>query len=216
MSKIKVQMFEKIAKENYKQSFVEVDLFMKKEGNLYETLKKISKNLECLNIPFVICGAMALNYYGRMRMTIDIDILIKGDDLRKIHENLIGRGYVQQFENSKGIRDTETGVKIDFVIAGQYPGDKKEKPIVFPDPNEIKIEKDDFGVKYIGLREFIELKLASGMTSVTRGKDLSDVFELIKELNLPRKFGFQLNVYVQDQFFKLWDSQEEETGFNSM
>ena len=213
---MRASLFEEVSKKNYKQSFIEFDFFMKKEGNLYNTLKKISEKLEGLNIPFVICGAMALNFYGRMRMTVDIDILINGYDLKKIHENLIGRGYIRQFKNSKGIRDTATGVKIDFIIAGQYPGDGKEKPIIFSDPTKVPTEKDDLGIKYIGIKDFIELKLASGMTSVIRGKDLSDVFELIIILKLPREFGFQINPYVQDQYFKLWDSQKEETGFNSL
>lgn len=211
---MKVSLYEKIAKENYEQSFVEFDFFMKKEGTLYETLKKIANKLDSLSIPFVVCGAMALNFHGRMRMTVDIDILINKEDLRKIHDNLIGRGYLQQFKKSKGLRDTETGVKIDFILAGQYPGDGKEKPIVFSKPTELKTEKDDFGIKYVGLKDFIELKLASGMTSVSRGKDLSDVFELIKESKLSREFGFKLNSYVQEQYFILWDSQEEETSFN--
>ncbi len=211
---MKVPLYEKIAKENYRQSFVEFDFFMKKEGNLYGTLKKISNKLDSLGIPFTVCGAMALNFYGKMRMTVDVDILINNRDLKEIHENLIGRGYVQQFKKSKGIRDTETGVKIDFIIAGQYPGDGREKPIIFSDPTKVRTEEDDFGIKYIGLKEFIELKLASGMTAVSRGKDLSDVFELIKELNLSRDYGLKLNPYVQDQYLKLWDSQEEETDFN--
>lgn len=207
-------MFEKTAKKDYKQSFIEFDLFMKKEGSLYETLRKISQKLEHLNVPHVICGAMALNYYGRMRMTVDIDILISEGDLKRIHENLVGKGYSQQFKNSKGIRDAETGVRIDFIFAGQYPGDGKEKPVIFPDPADVRTERDDCGINYIGLKEFVELKLASGMTSVVRGKDLSDVFELIKGLKLLREFGLQLNQYVQDQYFKLWDSQGEDTGFN--
>ncbi len=213
---MKIALFEETSKENYKQSFVEFDFFMEKKGNLYETLKKISNDLECLNIPFVVCGAMALNFHGRMRMTVDVDILINGHDLKKVHTNLIGSGYVQQFRNSKGIRNTETGVKIDFIIAGQYPGDGKEKPIVFSDPRKVKTEKDDSGINYISLKEFIELKLASGMSSVARGKDLSDVFELIRELKLAREFSLELNPYVQDQYLKLWDGQEEEAGFNSL
>lgn len=213
---MKVSLFEETAKKNFKQSFIEFDLFMKKEGNLYVTQKKIFKELERLNIPYAICGAMALNYYGKMRMTVDVDILINMCDLKKLHKNLVGKGYLRQFRNSKGIRDVETGVKIDFVIAGQYPGDGKEKPVMFPDPTEIRLEKDDSGIKYIGLKDFIELKLASGMTSDARGKDLSDVFELINERKLPKEFGNQLRLYVREQYFKLWDHRKEEDNFNTL
>ena len=46
--------------------------------------------------------------------------------------------------------------------------------------------------------------LASGMTNVGRLKDLSDVLELIKVLDLPIDFALQLNPYVQSKFQDLW------------
>ena len=45
------------------------------------------------------------------------------------------------------------------------------------------------GVKYLNLPTLIELKLASGMTNPGRLKDLSDVLELIKLLDLPVNFS---------------------------
>ena len=42
------------------------------------------------------------------------------------------------------------------------------------------------------------------MTNPGRLKDLSDVLELIKLLNLPANFSQQLNPYVREKFSELW------------
>ncbi len=57
---------------------------------------------------------------------------------------------------------------------------------------------------FLSLPRLIELKLASGMTSPGRIRDLSDVLELIKLRDLPESFAEQLNPYVQSKFRELW------------
>jgi len=57
----------------------------------------------------------------------------------------------------------------------------------------------------VNLPTLVELKLASGMTGAGRLKDLADVQELIKLLNLPADFGESLNPYVRDKFAELWN-----------
>jgi DNA-binding XRE family transcriptional regulator len=49
------------------------------------------------------------------------------------------------------------------------------------------------------------LKLASGMTNAGRLKDLSDVLELIKILNLPADFTDRLNPFVRTKYLELWN-----------
>jgi hypothetical protein len=95
-------------------------------------------------------------------------------------------------------------VKIEFLVTGQYPGDGKPKPVAFPDPATVAIEKD--GIKYLSLPSLVELKLASGMTEPTRLKDLSDVVELTKLLDLPAGFSEQIAPFVRDKYLELWQS----------
>lgn len=56
-----------------------------------------------------------------------------------VHKELEGRGYLPRFQGSKHLRDTELGVRIKFLVAGQYPGDGKEKPVTFPDPSNVAV-----------------------------------------------------------------------------
>src|SRR6266516_7792603 len=119
-------------------------------------------------------------------MTDDVDVLVDPEGLKATHEALEGLGYVAPFRGSKQLRDTETSVRIEFLVSGQYPGDGKPKPVAFPDPEDVAVVID--GVRYIGLTTLVELKLASGMTNAARLKDLADVQELIKVLKLPKDF----------------------------
>ena len=136
------------------------------------------------------------------RFTEDADLLVTRDSLRLIHEKLDGLGYLPLFPASKNLRDTESGVKIEFLITGDYPGDGKPKPVAFPDPIRAGVEQD--GVRYINLPTLIELKLASGMTNPARLKDLADVLELIKALNLKKDLTEQLDPSVRAKYLELW------------
>jgi hypothetical protein len=169
---------------------------------VYNTLEKITRRLKELNIPYAVAGGMALFFHGVRRFTEDVDILIRREDLPEIHHRLEGLGYIPVFSGSKNLRDAESGVRIEFLVSGDYPGDGKPKPVSFPDPVSVSIEKD--GILWLSLPALIELKLASGMTNPARLKDLADVQELIRILNLPVDFGEQLNPYVRDKFAELW------------
>jgi hypothetical protein len=63
---------------------------------------------------------------------------------------------------------------------------------------------DAEGISYLNLPTLVELKLASGMTNPGRLKDLSDVLELIKVLDLPIDFADQLNAFVKSKYKELW------------
>jgi hypothetical protein len=172
------------------------------DSAVFKALHKITQRLKSLGIPYAVVGGMALFRHGLRRFTEDVDILVTKGDLKKIHAELEGLGYLPPFKNSKHLRDTQLGVKIEFLTTGEYPGDGKEKPVSFPDPQAVSFEAD--GINYINLQKLVELKLASGMTNPGRLKDLSDVLELIKSIDLPVDFAEQLDPYVRGKFRELW------------
>lgn len=169
---------------------------------VFKALHNITRRLKALGIPYAVVGGMALFQHGLRRFTEDVDILVTKEDLKTIHEKLEGLGYLPPFTNSKHLRDTEQGVKIEFLTTGDYPGDGKKKPVVFPDPRAVSFESD--GISYLSLPKLVELKLASGMTNAGRLKDLSDVLELIKVLDLPLDFANQVDPFVRDKYKELW------------
>lgn len=174
------------------------------KSDVHTSLKRICKHLNNLGIPYAVAGGMALFQHGFRRFTEVVDILVSRQDLKRIHESLSGRGYLPPFAKSKNLRDTETGVRIEFLQTGDYPGDGKVKPVSFPAPQSVTESQD--GIQFLNLPTIVELKLASGMTGADRMKDLADVQELIKLLTLPAEFGNQLNPYVQQKYQELWSA----------
>ena len=154
-------------------ALLEGSLFFEGKGAVFEALHKVARRLDGLAIPYAVVGGMALFQHGLRRFTEDVDILVTRDGLKIIHEKLEGLGYLPPHKHSKHLRDTELGVRIEFLIAGAYPGDGKPKPVAFPDPGSTAVESG--GVRYIDLETLVELKLASGMSNPGRLKDLADV-----------------------------------------
>ena len=178
--------------------------FFIEDDPVHHTLRKIANKLDELGIPYAIVGGMALGAHHFVRATLDVDILVSADGLGKTHDNLDGRGFVRPFAGSRNLRDVETGVRIEFVVQGQFPGDGKPKPVAFPDPGETGEVVN--GIRYLRLLPLVEIKLASGMTNPGRLRDLADVQELIRVLQLPLEFAQQLNPYVREKFEELWQA----------
>ena len=179
----------------------EGSLFLEGRGAVHRTLRRIAQRLTELGIPHAICGGMALFAQDFRRYTSDVDILVTRDDLRRIQDVLTGLGYVAPFTGSKNLRDVEDGVRIAFLITGDYPGDGKPKPVAFPDPRDVAIQRD--GIYFLDLAPLIELKLASGMAHPGRLKDLADVQELIRIHKLEEAFAAKLNPYVRAKYAEL-------------
>jgi|SRR6058998_3749842 len=178
--------------------------FFMEDDPVHHTLRKIANKLDELGISYAIVGGMALGAHHVVRATVDVDILVSAEGLRKIHEDLDGRGFVPPFVGSRNLKDVETGVRIEFVVQGQFPGDGKPKPVSFPDPSTAGEVIND--IRYLRLPALIDIKLASGMTNPGRLRDLADVQELIRVLKLPRDFAQQLNPFVRGKFDELWQA----------
>jgi len=176
-------------------------MHFEKESAVHKALEKIARRLEEHGIPYAIAGGMALFFHGYRRFTEDVDILVTPEGLQQIHRELEGLGYVPLFPDSKNLRDAEHGVRIEFLLSGGYPGDGKPKPVAFPLPEDCGVEIE--GMRFLQLPALIELKLASG-TSPGRRRDLGDVQELIRILDLPKDFGDRLDPWVREMYHELW------------
>lgn len=180
-------------------------MHFEKESAVHKALLKITRRLDELKIPYALVGAMALFLHGYRRFTEDVDLLVTKQDLSEIHRQLEGLGYVAPFEGSKQLRDVEQGVRVEFITTGDFPGDGKPKPVSFPHPGEATVDLG--GVRCLPLAKIIELKLASGMTNPGRLKDLADVQEVIRALQLPKdELAAELNPFVQPKYREIWDA----------
>lgn len=180
----------------------EGSMHFEKASAVHRSLQKIARRLDELGIPYALAGGMALFLHGYRCFTEDVDLLVTKADLRRIHHELEGTDYVRSSHGTKNLRDTQTGVAIKFLVAGDFAGDGKPNPVAFPNPAGVNEEID--GIRCLTLPKLIELKLASGITNPRRGKDLIDVQETIALLQLPEEFASNLHPFVQDKFRELW------------
>src|SRR3990170_6120437 len=107
------------------------------EGRLKKTYERLAKCLGELDISYSLVGGYALILHGVRRFTEDIDLLVSKEGLDRLHKGLVGRGYVQVTPGGRNLRDIETGVQIEFMVSGEFPGDGKPKPVAFPNPEEV-------------------------------------------------------------------------------
>ncbi len=149
-------------------------------------------------------GALDVIAHGLVREAIDV--LLAPEGLRRLKAEVLGRGYVEKFPGSRGLRDVETGVDIDVVLAGEFPGDGRPKAVAFPDPTEAAVP--GHRVALVSLKTLVELKLASGISAPHRLRDLADVLELIRALSLPRDLSQSLDPSVRAKYEELWQAAQ--------
>ncbi len=172
------------------------------EGGIHDAAAAIGRRLADAGIDYAIAGAIALGEHGFKRLTTDVDVLIRREDLARFKAQWLGRGYVELRPGGKAVRDTTNNIKIDFLLTGDFPGDGKPKPVAFPEPSAAATR----GAKYrvVSLPRLVEMKLASGMTAPHRLHDLADVLRLIREAGLVRGFASEIDPYVRPKFDELW------------
>lgn len=178
-------------------------------SDVHAALERVAQKLEELQIPYAICGGMAVNAHGHRRTTVDVDVLLTAEGLAKFKANALGRGWADKFPGSRGVRDTESKVTIDVLLAGGIPGDGTPHGVVFPDPAAVAIEYE--GRRYLSLQKLIELKLASGLSAPDRPRDFDDVIQLIRANRLGEHFGDALHPYVQPKYRELWGHAQRPT-----
>jgi hypothetical protein len=200
-------VYEELLDRHLQWALQEGSMHFEERSAVHLALRKVTQRLAELKIPYAIAGGMALFFHGLRRFTEDVDILVTSEGLERIHRDLEGLGYVPLFSGSRNLRDAESGVRIAFLVTGEFPGDGKPSPVAFPEPDQVSAERD--GIRLLGLASLVELKLASGMTSPSRLRDLADMQDLIRILQLPADFARQSQPYVRERYAELWGSVQE-------
>jgi hypothetical protein len=201
--------YERRLRDNPDLVIREASLYFNQQGDLYKTLQDLTRQLDEAGIPYALIGGLALAQHGFVRMTEDIGILLTPEGLVTFKEQLLGRGYILAFSGAKKtFRATTTGVRIEVITSGEYPGDGLPKPVSFPDPAAAAEERGSYRI--ISLEKLIELKLASGMTAPHRRRDLADVQDLIRSLSLEADFAEKLDPSVQELYAQLWQEAQVE------
>ncbi len=171
-------------------------------------LESLRRRLAEADIPFAVVGAIALQHYGYLRHTEDIDIVTTPEGLRKIHETQVGRGIVPRGPGlRKRLRETEHVVNIDVITSGEHAG-SQDSPVVYPPPDSDAFVELN-GIRYPTLEALISFKIASGVWG-RRDHDLADVQRLIRFNSLAEPFAEQLPPSLLETFLSLLQRSREE------
>ena len=198
-----VPAYEEEVRQSFDRILREAEDFFVRGGRIHQALRDLTRRLDEAGIPYALLGALALAEHGLARLALNIDLLLTAKGLAEFRALYLGRGYAAAFPGAKkSFRDASTGVRIEVITTGEYPGDGLPKPVCFPDPSEAAV--DVGGIRVVTLERLVELKLASGMTAAHRRRDLSDVQDLIRARRLPAAFGERLDRSVRAMFTQLW------------
>jgi hypothetical protein len=186
----------------------EIDMFFEKRGREHRTMRRLVRRLEKKGIPYAIMGAMAVNAHGAERTTKDVDVLLTQEGLDRFKEGFLGKQYGQVEGRPRRFVEHQSGVTVDVLVTGRYPGSGKPGPIQFPHPEESSELIDN--IRVLNLPLLIQLKLAA-----RRHYDFGDVVLLIRTHNLDESFLEKLHPSVHQDFIECLEEKRRDDEYEA-
>lgn len=157
--------------------------------NEIDIVRDVSKKLDSINIPYMLTGSVAMNYYSIPRMTRDIDIVIHigKEDILTLTNLFQTEYYVDSdsidiaIQNEKlfNIIHDESFIKVDFIIrkSGNYRIEEFER--------RQKIELGDFHTYIVSKEDLILSKLlwSKKSRSEIQKKDIQNLVKSTVDIN---------------------------------
>jgi len=183
------------------------------EKNIFiETLEWICSKLKSANVPYMITGGAAVGFWGHIRTTMDIDILIQIHPGRidSLLSSIEGDAYVDIEKAKKAILDkamfniilNKTCFKIDLIPL------KEDNYEIKKFDNRVKMNFQDKEIYVISPEDLIISKLLwskSAGDSERQIKDCESIYRLNSEnldLNYLKRWVKMLN--IEEEFNKLY------------
>ncbi len=156
------------------------------QADVQQALLRLAETLDRLQIPYAVMGAMALNEWGYRRVTVDVDVLLTAEGLARLKAAVLGRGYVEKFPGSRGLRDVtnDVGKVLEAVRRADARGE---------------LELEEGAAKAAAPRDGRGRAACSGS---------GNVLEVIRALDLPRDLGGQLDASVRNKYDELWQAAQ--------
>jgi len=186
----------------------ELERFFMAKDKVHQTLRRVVKNLSKAKIDYAVLGGMALNAHRYRRATTDVDLLVTAQGLAAFRERFLGKEYGQAPRRPRRFVDLKSGVTIDMLVAGRFPGSGEPGPIAFPEPSAVAQVME--GIRYVTLATLIDLKLAA-----RRWRDFADVVELIRCNELDESFLTKLHPSTHSDFIECLEEKRREDEYEA-
>jgi hypothetical protein len=173
---------------------------MLENETLWEVTEQVHSVLSRQGIDHAIVGGVAVCLHGYRRNTVDLDLLIRPDDMARLRSVLEAEGFAW-IAGANEFRSA-SGVAIQCVVAGEREGPGQEA--VFPSPSDARHVTMIEGLPALSLAQLVQAKLACGLGDLRRThKDFADVVELIAIHRLDGSFARFLHKSVRKEFRQL-------------
>ena len=183
-------------------------MLFQKNDPVHKTMRRVVKRLEKAGIAYAVVGGMAVNAHGYRRTTADLDLLLTADGLAEFCRRFVSRNYEGVPGRPRRFTDRTSGVKIDFLVTGLYPGSGRPGPIAYPDPSGVSEVIEN--ARVVDLATLIQLKLAA-----RRYRDFGDVVELIRFNNLDEAFAARLHPTVRGDYIECLEEKRREDEYEA-
>lgn len=153
------------------------------------------------NIDYALMGGFALGLWGVGRTTVDIDFLVRRDDMKKTDDIMLGAGYECKYRSenvSQYVSPLKVFGEVDFLHAFRETSlemlERAEKKEIFGGSLKIKVLRPE---------DLIGLKLQAIKNSPERKqKDMMDIESLLSI------HGNELDWPLVKKYFQIFDMEE--------
>jgi predicted nucleotidyltransferase len=147
-----------------------------------KVFREVINRLNCNNVPYMVSGSVAMNYYTVPRMTRDIDIVIEINDIESFYNTFKNEYYIDKITVGNAVRDRsmfniihlKEAIKIDFIIKK----DTEYRKIEFERRKQVDI--DGSKVSIVSIEDLIISKLLWSRQSRSDFQ-INDIKNLLKE-----------------------------------
>jgi predicted nucleotidyltransferase len=177
--------------------------------NFKLVLKYLAEYFTKNKIPYALIGGLALDLYGIVRTTQDIDVLVYSEDINKIEEFLLSHGYKKLFQSEEVasyISDNYELGRIDFLLAHRKYTNQMLKNAVSFDSENIPQK-----IFVVGPEDLIGLKLQAHFNRQERKNvDINDIQSIIKQYKSKLDYNKVREYFdifsAKDLLEKLWQN----------
>lgn len=168
--------------------------------SLWHVAERCDALLSAAQIPYSICGGVAVCLHGYQRNTVDLDLVIRSSESESVRRILSEGGLI--WDARKAEFRTPEGIAVQLLISGEKAG--KGSEVTIPEPiGDLNVEQRE-GLSVVRLSRLIEMKIACGLSNLRRThKDFADVVELIAARNLDGSFARFLHKSLRPTFREL-------------
>jgi hypothetical protein len=175
---------------------------MLENESLWETAVRCHAALAAAKIPHAVVGGVAVCLHGYQRNTVDLDLLVRKEDMPRIRQALTTADFYWDEIDAVFRRRGGSAIRFRWTLEPAGNGSK----VSFPDLEDTGAVTEIEGLPVLTLAKLIESKIACAEGNLRRThKDLADVVELIAVNKLSSSFARYLHKSLRPTFRELAD-----------